>query len=365
MLTTLFAFAAISILFSFLCSLWEAVLLSISPSYMQVKLNEGGSVGAVLKEFKDNIDKPLAAILTVNTIAHTAGAIGVGQQATIIWADSNPLITGLLVPAVMTAAILIVSEIIPKTIGANNWKLLAPFTVRSLSLIITITYPIIWVCQKVTSIFNSHKEKNVFSRTDFLAMAQIGSQEGALDEAEGKFIENLMHFKNYKVREVMTPRTVVVSAPQEITARAFYDLQDGLTFSRIPLRESEGQETFVGYVLKDQVLEHLIDDGEEKPLSDFKRDILSVPEQYSIFQLFNDFIQKREHIAIVVDDYGGMAGLVTMEDVIETLLGAEIVDETDQTVDLQAMAKKQWKTRYQKMLDQNAAKIEAKDQKTS
>tara|TARA_B100001750_G_scaffold247597_1_gene273927 strand:- start:42 stop:1037 length:996 start_codon:yes stop_codon:yes gene_type:complete len=316
---------------------------------MQVKLNEGTKVGEILKNFKDNIDRPLAAILTVNTIAHTAGAIGVGTEATKIWAESNPIITGLVVPVVMTAAILILSEIIPKTIGANNWRFLAPFTVRSLNIIIKITYPIIWLCQLVTRAFNSNKEKNLFSRTDFLAMAQIGSQEGALDEAESKFIHNLLNFKNYKVREVMTPRTVAVSAPQNMTAREFYDLQDELIFSRIPLKENQNQETIIGYILKDEVLEHLIDDEDDKPLSHFKRDIISVPERYSIFELFNDFIQKREHIALVVDEYGGMAGIVTMEDVVETLLGSEIVDETDKIVDLQDMAKKQWKSRYKKM----------------
>lgn len=352
MLTTLFAFAAISIIFSFLCSLWEAVLLSISPSYMQQKLNQGGRVGMLLKEFKDNIDRPLAAILTVNTIAHTAGAIGVGQEATKIWAGSNPLITGLFVPAVMTAIILIVSEIIPKTIGANNWKFFAPFTVRSLSFLIKITYPIIWVCQKITGLFNSSKEKNVFSRTDFLAMAQIGSQEGVLDENESKFIENLMHFKSYTVREVMTPRTVVMSAPQNIDVRTFYDNQDGLAYSRIPLTETESHEAYVGYVLKDQVLEYLIDESSQKNLSEFKRTLIYVPESYNIFQLFNDFIEKSEHIAAVTDEYGGMAGLVTMEDIIETLLGAEIVDETDLTVDLQAKAKKQWKNRHKNIADE-------------
>lgn len=332
---------------------------------MQVALNEKGKVGKILKDFKDNIDRPLAAILSVNTIAHTAGAIGVGQEATKIWADTNPLITGLVVPVVMTAAILIVSEIIPKTIGANNWRALAPFTARSLDIVIKLTFPIIWVCQLITGAFNSDQAKNVFSRTDFLAMAQIGSQEGALDEAESKFIHNLLHFKNYKVKEVMTPRTVAVSAPQNMTARVFYDLQDELVFSRIPLKESYEQETIVGYILKDEVLEHLIDDDTDKELSHFKRDILSVPENYSIFQLFNDFIQKREHIALVVDDFGGMAGIVTMEDIVETLLGAEIVDETDKIVDLQDMAKKQWKSRYKKMIiKQNKEREKEKEKET-
>ena len=349
MYTALILFFAVSIVFSFLCSLWEAVLLSISPSYLQVKLNEGRRIGVILKGFKENIDRPLAAILTVNTIAHTVGAIGVGQEATKIWANNNPWITGLVVPVVMTAAILILSEIIPKTIGANNWKRLAPFTVRSLDVVIKLIFPIIWLAQWVTRAFNTSKEKNVFSRTDFLAMAQIGSEEGALDETESLFIHNLMHFKNYTAKDVMTPRTVVVSAPQTMTARDFYDKQDELVFSRIPLREDFDHETIVGYVLKDEVLEHLIDDETEKPLSAFKREMLSVPEDYSIFQLFNEIIKKREHIALVVDEFGGMSGIVTMEDIIETLLGAEIVDETDTVVDLQEMAKDQWKNRYKRM----------------
>lgn len=350
MLSGLIAFFIVSILFSFLCSLWEAVLLSISPSYMQIKLNEGGKTGLILQKFKKNIDRPLAGILTLNTIAHTVGAIGVGQEASKIWAESNPLITGLVVPALMTAAILILSEIIPKTIGANNWKMLAPFTVRCLDIVLKILSPIIWLCQLVTKAFNSDKDKSVFSRTDFLAMAQIGSQEGALDESETRFIHNLLHFKNYKARDVMTPRTVAVSAPQNMTAREFYDLQEELVFSRIPLREDQGHENIVGYVLKDDVLEHLIDDDKDQPLSQFKREIISVPESYNIFQLFNDFIERREHIALVVDDFGGMAGIVTMEDIVETLVGAEIVDETDKIVDMQDMAKKQWKNRYKKAL---------------
>jgi len=346
MYTALILFFGISILFSFLCSLWEAVLLSISPSYLQVKLNEGKSVGIILKRFKENIDRPLAAILTINTIAHTVGAIGVGQEATKIWADTNPWMTGFVVPVFMTAAILILSEIIPKTIGANNWKALAPFTVRSLALLIKLIYPIVWLAQWITGAFNTSKEKNVFSRIDFLAMAQIGSEEGALDETESAFIHNLMHFKKYTVKDVMTPRTVVVSAPQTMSARDFYDKQNELVFSRIPLREDFDKETIVGYVLKDEVLEHLIDDDQEKPLSAFKRNMLSVPEDYSIFQLFNDIIKNTEHIALVVDQFGGMSGIVTMEDVIETLLGAEIVDETDTVVDLQEMAKHQGRRRY-------------------
>ncbi|MBB4002561.1 MAG: CNNM domain-containing protein [Aurantimonas endophytica] len=343
MFTLLIAFALLSIALSFICSLWEAVLLSISPSYMQIKLNEGSKTGLILKDFKGNIDRPLAGILTLNTIAHTVGAIGVGAQATRIWADSNPLITGLVVPAVMTAAILILSEIIPKTIGATQWRALAPFTVRSLDIVLKVLAPIIWLCQLVTKIFTSKEDAHIFSRTDFLAMAQIGSQEGRLNENETQFIENILHFKSVAARDVMTPRTVLVTALQTMTAREFYDHQEELTFSRIPLRESASSETIVGYVLKDDVLEHLIDDAEERPLSDFMRKIAVVPEDYNLFQLFNDFIRDREQIVLVVDSYGGTAGVVTMEDVIETLLGEEIVDETDTAVDMQAIARQQRK----------------------
>ncbi|MFD1508703.1 CNNM domain-containing protein [Lacimonas salitolerans] len=346
MLSLFLLFLVLSIAVSFICSLWEAVLLSISPSYMQIELNKQSKSGLILKDFKSNIDRPLAGILTLNTIAHTVGAIGVGAQATLIWADSNPLITGLIVPVLMTAAILILSEIIPKTIGATNWRALAPFTIRSLDLVLKILAPIVWLCQKITGVFNSDKEKQIFSRTDFLAMAQIGSQEGDLDPSEIQFIESILHFKTKKVRDVMTPRTVVVTAPQTMTAREFYDHQDELTFSRIPLREDVSAETIIGYVLKDDVLEHLIDDDNDKPLGSFVREILVVPETYSIFQLFNDFIQKHEHMALVVDSYGGTAGIATMEDVIETLLGAEIVDETDTTVDMQDMARQLRKKRF-------------------
>ncbi len=342
MIVTLLVFMGISILFSFLCSMWEAVLLSISPSYMQVKLNEGSKVGTILKDFKDNIDRPLAAILTVNTIAHTVGAIGVGQEATKIWGEQHPWVTGIVVPVAMTAAILILSEIIPKTIGANNWRLFAPFTVRTLHVVIKVTYPIIWVCQLITGMFNANKKSNVFSRTDFLALAQIGSQEGALNEAESKMIHNLLHLRQYKVKEVMTPRTVAVSESQNMTARQFYEKQNELAFSRILLKEGTGSGNIVGYLLKDEVLEHLIEEDHDKELRHFKRDIISVQGDCSIFELFNEFIQKREHIALVVDEYGGMVGVVTMEDIVETLLGTEIVDETDQIIDMREMAKKKW-----------------------
>lgn len=345
MYSLLIVFFLISILFSFLCSLWEAVLLSITPSYMQVKLNEGGAIGPRLQQFKQNVDKPLAAILSLNTIAHTVGAIGVGQEATKIWAQSNPLITGVVVPIIMTAAILILSEIIPKTIGATKWRTLVPFTVHSLSVLVIVLAPLVWVCQGFTALFYRDKEKSAFTRSDFLAMAQLGSQEGELGPVETQLIHNILNLKHYQARQIMTPRTVVFVASEEMPFREFYDKQDELIFSRIPLYKENDRENITGYILKDEILEHLVEGEQNKLLKTVKREIVSVIETYSIFQLFNDFIQKREHIALVIDEFGGMTGIVTMEDVIETLLGLEIVDETDKNVNMQALARRDWKKR--------------------
>lgn len=344
MVELLLLFFGISIVASFMCSLWEAVLLSISPSYMQVQLNEGTTIGRRMAEFKDNIDKPLAAILSLNTIAHTAGAIGVGSQATKIWGATNPVLTGVVVPVVMTLAILLFSEIVPKTLGANNWRRLAPFTVRSLEVLVKLLAPLIWLCQLATRLFNRGEKKDIFTRSDFLAMAQIGTEEGQLDEREAAFIQNLMNFRKVQARDIMTPRTVVVSAPGDATFRQFYDMQDELIFSRIPVRGGDSAE-LLGYVLKDEVLEHIVDGEEGRELSSIMRPILSVPASKSIFELFDDLMQAREHIANVVDGYGSTVGIVTMEDIVETLLGAEIMDETDRIADMQALARRKYRAR--------------------
>ncbi len=349
MYTSIIAFFMVSICISFLCSLWEAVLLSISPPYTQLKVNEGKKIGLILKDFKANIDKPLATILTLNTIAHTVGAIGVGEQATKIWANANPIITAFIVPATMTAAILILSEIIPKTIGANNWKFFAPFTVRCLNIIQIILFPFVYVCQIITRLIckNQHG-KSIFSRSDFLAITQICNEDGSIDNTEAKFINHLLGFKEFCASDIMTPRTVAIIASEEMTAREFYDVQEELIFSRVPIYKDGNKDLITGYVLKDEILEYIVDGEPHKALRELKREIIVVEGNYSILTLFHDFIAKREHIALVSDPYGGMAGIVTMEDIIETLIGTEIVDETDEEVDLQALARKLWEKRFKK-----------------
>jgi CBS domain containing-hemolysin-like protein len=345
MFSLLLVFALIALVVSFLCSMWEAVLLSVTPSYAQLKLQEGTWTGKRLELFKKDIDRPLAAILTLNTIAHTAGAIGVGQQATLIWAETHPFLTSFAVPVAMTLAILILSEIVPKTIGANYWQELAPVTVQSLNAIIIGLFPLVWLSQKITKTLKKDKSKSVFSRIEFLAMAEIGVSEGLFERHESDILQNLLRFNTVQVRDVMTPRTVAKVASEEMTLQGFYDRNKDLRFSRIPIYRGEDMEHIAGYVLKDELLSRLVQGKGEGPLGSIKRDILIVHESFPIPDLFNRFLEKREHIALVVDEFGGMAGIVTMEDVIETLVGMEIVDEYDSAADMQALARRNWERR--------------------
>ena len=345
MYTLLITFFLIAIVISFLCSLWEAVLLSITPSYARMKVEEGSSLGHTLQNFKANIDQPLAAILTLNTIAHTVGAIGVGQQAALIWAEANPLITSLLVPALMTLGVLILSEIVPKTIGANYWQELVRFTVTSLRLIITLLFPLVWACQLITRALKKDKSASVFTRSEFMAMAEIGAQEGVFEEEESAIIQNLLQFQDVTARDVMTPRMVVKTASQETTVAEFFHANQKLRFSRIPVFEKNHRENVTGYILRSELLAEQAHGNGDKTLAEIRREIKVVNETFPLPALFNWFLQKREHIALVTDDYGGMAGIVTMEDVIETLLGLEIVDELDVVEDMQTLARKNWETR--------------------
>ena len=349
MISLLLLFFTIAIVTSFLCSLWEAVLLSITPSYAQIQLQKGSRLGRRLQEFKEDIDRPLAAILTLNTVAHTVGAIGVGDQAAKIWAEANPLITGLLVPGVMTFAILVLSELIPKTLGANYWQSLAPATARSLVWIIRLLGPLVWFSQLITSKLKKKEVGSAFSRSDFVAMADIGAQHGIFEEQESAIITNLLKFRSVRARDVMTPRTVVRSSRATETLEEFFDKNREHRFSRIPLYENESRDQVIGYVLKDQILAGMLDGNTEEPLISLKREIIAVPEDYPILELFNRFLSAHEQIALVVDEFGGMDGIVTMEDVIETLLGVEIVDESDRTVDMQVLARRSWERRARRV----------------
>ena len=343
MYSMLIIFFLLSIIFSFLCSIWEAVLLSITPAYTQQLVEQGGEPGESLQAFKENVDRPLAAILTLNTIAHTVGAIGVGAQASVIWGAS--IMATFIVPVVMTLAILLLSEIVPKTIGANFWRELTPFTVRSLNIVIKVLAPLVMLSQMITRLLKKDKSSSVLSRADFTAMANLGSQQGVLKESETHLLKNLLKFDKVRVQDVMTPRTVVVASDESETLANFHQSHPDLRFSRIPIYQGK-PDSVTGYILKDQMLATLLKDPQTRaPMSTLRRDNIAVSQDFPILKLFTQFIETREHIALALDEFGGTAGIVTMEDVIETLLGIEIVDELDHTVDMQALARNRWEQR--------------------
>ena len=351
----LFGFFFASILFSFLCSILEAVLLSITPAYVGIQEQTDSHIAADLVRFKDDIDRPLAAILTLNTIAHTVGAIGVGSQAALIFGESMLEIAGVpiisleaLIAGLMTLAILIFSEVIPKTIGANNWEALTPFTIASLKIMLVVLAPLVWTSQYITRHLKKDKDKPVLSRTDFLAMAKLGTESGVLEESEQTIIHNLLRFSKVLVKDVMTPRIVVNTASEEITVREFQNVNSNLPHSRIPVYR-EKNDNITGYVLRDDILLNLAETQDHILLKALRRDIVVVHRTVPIPDLLDTFLIKKEHMAMVVDEFGGMEGIVTMEDIIETLLGLEIVDESDNEADMQALARSNWERRAKRL----------------
>ena len=362
-MTLLIVYAVVSIFFSFLCSILEAVLLSVTPTFINVKKNQGLAYAETLESLKKDVDKPLIAILTLNTIAHTVGAILVGVQAKIYYAEAysseatsilgfeltEDLLVGI-ISSIMTILILVVSEIIPKTIGASYWKRLANFTSKTL---IILMFPLkytglLWLLQLTTKLIGGKGHGSVLSRESFMAMTDIAEQEGVFQESESKVIKNLLSFKEVLVRNIMTPRTVLKTADEEQSIQEFFTENPNLRFSRIPIY-GENPDNITGYFLKDQLLEAIIKGDGEKPLKEIQRTILVTNRDLPIPNLFEQLIDQREHIALVVDEYGSVSGLVTQEDMIETLLGLEIMDESDNIEDLQLLARKSWERRARRL----------------
>jgi CBS domain containing-hemolysin-like protein len=348
-MTLLILYAVVSILFSFLCSILEAVLLSVTPTFINVKKKENKSYAKGLEELKKDVDKPLIAILTLNTVAHTVGAILVGVQAEKAFGSGNNAVG--IVSAVMTVLILVVSEIIPKTIGATYWKQLAGFSTRVLNMMIFVFKwtGIIWILQLFTKLFGkgAHGE-SVLSREDFHAMADIAHEEGVFEESESVVIKNLLNFKKVQAKNIMTPRTVLKIASEDQNIKEFFEENKELRFSRIPVYKDRS-DNITGFILKDDVYKSVAEDKHDLKLADLKRDVLVVNRNVPIPKLFEKLVQAKEHMALVVDEYGSVSGLVTMEDVIETLLGLEIMDESDTIEDLQVLARKNWENRAKRL----------------
>jgi CBS domain containing-hemolysin-like protein len=347
-LLILYVFLTISL--SFLCSILEAVLLSVNTTFIKIEIKGGKKYAKKLSDLKNSIDEPLIIILTLNTIAHTVGAILVGVQAKVAYSElnlentflaggiSDEVLVGF-VSTIMTIMILLFSEIIPKTIGAKYWNSLAKFTTIFLSSIIPIfKYTgVLWILQAFTKSIGASKKELFLKREDISTIAEIAKEEGIIEEKDSKFIKNIVKLRNVTVKEIMTPYSVMVTADENLTINEFYENNPELVFSRIPIL-NEGK--IEAYVLKDTILESIINNKGNFKLTEIKRPIIISSEKTNIPKLFDKLLKKREHISLVVDNSKNTIGIVTLEDIIETILGYEIVDETDMVDDMQMLAKK-------------------------
>ena len=326
----------VSIALSALCSMLEATLLSTPLSYI-TGLEDQGVKGALrLKKLKQNPDRPISAILCLNTIANTVGASIVGSLVYEVYGD--PLVG--VFSTIFTLAILIFSEIIPKTIGTSYWRTLAVPASAIINGMIFISFPLVWILEHLTSVISSRSNQVSVSREDISAMVSMATEEEVIETEEKKIIQNLLKLDEITAHEIMTPSTVVEMADSAMTVREFYD--SDLTHSRILIYDDENSDYVVGYVLRQTVLEKMAEDKFHISIRDIARPILSFPEDEPVGNIWEKFLEKKEHISVVIDEYGTFRGIVTMEDVIETMLGQEIVDETDEVVDMQEYAKEQW-----------------------
>jgi CBS domain containing-hemolysin-like protein len=340
----LVTYALIALVFSFLCSIAEAVLLSMTPSYIAALEEKGRRPARRLKHLKDNVDRPLAAILSLNTIAHTVGAAGVGAEAAAIWGSSA---VGL-ASAVMTLLILFLSEIIPKTIGAVYWRQLSVPTAEAIQLLIWVLFPLVWLSELLTSLIVGDKKQEIVTREEVAATAAMSAETGQLETEEHHILSNLLRLRSLTVKDIMTPRTVIFGFPEEMDVGELLKQHHDLQMSRIPVYVGTIDEV-TGFVLKTDVLLAQARDKFDTKLRDLRRPINAIPSSASLPDAFELLLNQREHLVLVVDEYGGTDGLLTMEDLIETLLGTEIVDEADTAADMQHLARKQWKQRVQSL----------------
>ncbi len=329
---------------SFLCSVMEAVLLSTPVSFINMKENQGVKSALVFKKLKQNIDRPISAILTLNTVAHTVGAAGVGAQAVAIFGEAY---FGL-ISAVLTLLILILSEILPKTVGAYYWKQIAMSSGVIIQWMIYLTWPLVIVSEYMTKLISSKsKDEATVSREEVSAMVDIGTEEGTFATTENRIIQNLIKLRSIKAEDVMTPRVVVATAPEEMKMGDFPMNKHYLHFSRIPVY-SGNQENITGFIYRQDVFENLANDRFDRTLGEIKKPIMIAPNMQPLTVLWERLLAEKTHISLIVDEYGGFEGIVTLEDIIETILGLEIMDERDVAADMQQYARERWQERVEK-----------------
>lgn len=340
----LITYVLVALVFSFLCSIAEAVLLSVTNAHVELLEQEGAPAGRRLRRLKQDINKPLAAILTLNTIAHTIGAAGAGAQAAAVFGNQ---FVGL-ASAILTLLILVFSEIIPKTLGAVYWRQLSPVIAWVLKYLVLSLYPFVKLSEILTRGLTVDHTLDGFSREEFAAMADLSSREGQIAEQESSILKNLLLLSDTPITSAMTPRTVIFSLSRSLTVEEFFHKYDKVPFTRIPIY-SENSENIIGFVIRSDLLLAQARGNSASTLSNYRRDINAIPKTRSLSDAFSEFLKSRVHIMLVVDEYGGVEGIVTLEDVLETLLGFEIVDEKDTVEDMQLAARKMWKKRANAM----------------
>ena len=326
----------VSIALSALCSMLEATLLSTPLSYITGLEEQGRNGAARLKRLKQNPDRPISAILCLNTIANTVGASIVGSLVYEVYGDA---LVGVF-STIFTFAILIFSEIIPKTIGTSYWRSLALPASVIINSMIFITFPLVWILERMQKLISSRSNQVSVSREDISAMVSVATEEEVIETEEKEMIQNLLKLDEVTAHEIMTPSVVVEMVPGSMSIKEFYDSDN--THSRILVYDEDNDEYVVGYVLRSEVLEKMAEDNFNTPLNDIIRPILTFSEEDSVADIWEKLLEKKEHISAILDEYGSLRGIVTMEDVIETMLGQEIVDEKDEVVDMQEYAKDQW-----------------------
>jgi len=338
-MATLLIYIIGALVISFVCSTLESVLMTTTLSYITLRESEGYKPATLMKHYKTEPERPLAAILSLNTIANTVGAAGVGQQANILFGSAW---FGL-VSAIVTLLILIFAEILPKTIGTTYWKSLMGFTAGAIKVLIVIMWPFVKFIEWIAKIFPQNDEVAV-SREEVIAMASVGQEEGVIEQDENTIIRNVMRLDDVKASDVMTPRVVAAIASESMTLKDYYDCDDYDHFSRIPVYQ-ESPEYITGYVLRDDALEDLTEDHFQKTLAEIKRPLLQFNEKMSIGDIFDRMLKEKSQIGVVIDEYGCFQGILTLEDVIETIFGLEIIDENDQFADMQQYARERWRQR--------------------
>ena len=342
-----------SMAISFLCSVLESVLMSTSLSYINLREEEGYAPAKLMSSYKENTGRPLAAILSLNTIANTIGAAGVGSQATILFGSKW---FGL-VSAITTILILVFSEIIPKRIGTAHWRDLMGFTARMIRVLIIVLYPFVWLIELITRLFPANDDEPSVSREEVLSMVNVGEEEGVVDEDENKIFSNLMRLDSIHAYDVMTPRVVAKIAPENMTLRAYYDSDEYDHFSRIPLYKPESPEYITGYILRNDALEDLTEDHFRKTLGSIKRPLPAFDQDMTLGTIFDNMLKQKSQIAQIIDEYGMFVGILTLEDIIETIFGLEIIDENDTVIDMQQYARERWKQRQKKYMKVPSDKV--------